>query len=206
MISSIQALSLRGLSPLTSTIAIALLGFAITGCDSAFMACTSAARDANDALSVVAAFPSTVGAIRRSPVNAAHRLLWPQRSDGDAAVLCYFDGFVPKAAPGREPYDRVALAVADGEVEFIAAGYQYSPPDNGAVGHRRSARSSAPYLLPLRSGRRSALGRGLAVRSAVSRRMSGRVQADGLKDPETNEYLHRAPDPSVSVRVTRRPC
>ncbi len=122
-----KALGATARRPSLASIAVStILLLVISACDDASMACTYAAQEHGNPVDVVAVFPSTVGAIRRSPVNATQRQLWPFRVDSEPATLCYLDGFVPKAAPGREPHDRVVLAVAGNDIEFIKSGYQES--------------------------------------------------------------------------------
>jgi hypothetical protein len=94
-------------------------------------ACVAMAQD--DRGTVVAAFLSTVGAIRRLPAVRDNPQLSRYDSDQPATV-CYIDGDIPKGPPpgpsGTIPpsFDRAVLVIVDQDSIFVAAGYRENLP------------------------------------------------------------------------------
>jgi hypothetical protein len=96
-------------------------------------ACISVAHD--DAGTVAAAFPSTVGAIRRLPAVRDNPQLAGFAADQPATV-CYIDGQIPKGPPPPDDpsatippsFDRAVLVVVGQTSVFIAAGYRQNMP------------------------------------------------------------------------------
>jgi hypothetical protein len=96
-------------------------------------ACVTTARD--DGGSVAAAFPSTVGAIRRLPLVNNNSQLSGYAAE-EPATVCYIDGQIPKGPPPpNDPaatippsFDRAVLVVLGHEAIFIAAGYRQNLP------------------------------------------------------------------------------
>jgi hypothetical protein len=94
--------------------------------------CQNMAKDDNG--TVVAAFASTIGAIRRLPAVANNPQL-DTYADAQVATVCYIDGEIPKG-PGSPPppatappsYDRAVLVVVGEDAIFVSAGYRDRMP------------------------------------------------------------------------------
>jgi hypothetical protein len=73
---------------------------------------------------VAGAFETTLGRVREEAA-ADH---WGDLPDSATAILCYIDGSIPKAPPGGRPFDRVVVAIVDGRLEMLMAGYRSAIP------------------------------------------------------------------------------
>jgi len=88
--------------------------------------CSEEATAFGPAFSVVGAFDTTVGSIRSIGARDANPTLWRSEPAEYEVVLCYLDGPVAKSPPGGVPFDRWVVGVANGDAEFIMAGYRTS--------------------------------------------------------------------------------
>ena len=73
---------------------------------------------------VMAALETTLGRVRE--VAATDH--WGNLPDSATAILCYIDGSIPKAPPGGRSFDRVVVAIVDGRLEMLIAGYRSAIP------------------------------------------------------------------------------
>jgi hypothetical protein len=116
---------LNSVHPTAQVLSLALIVL-LGGCpmDPAQATCEHAAATIGDELDVVGAFATTVGRIRAMEAVPIDPPRWPGLAPGHPATLCYLDGFVPHAPPGGDPFDRQAIAIVDGDIESIRAGYR----------------------------------------------------------------------------------
>jgi hypothetical protein len=98
----------------------------------AWEACSRAAGEYNG--SVAGSYATTVGYIRRLGLSG-EPARWPDLAPDHPAVLCYVDGQIAKGPPSPRDgqtaaasFDRAAVAVVDGHVELIIAGYRSNLP------------------------------------------------------------------------------
>ncbi len=84
--------------------------------------CATVAADRGPEFVVVAAYETTVDRVRAIQADVTP-VRWPELAGDTPAVLCYIDGFVPKAPPGGEPHDRSVIGVAGTHVDLIMSGY-----------------------------------------------------------------------------------
>ena len=74
---------------------------------------------------VVGAFATTVGAIRRFEAAPIGQQRWPKLADGYPAALCYIDGDIRRAVGGGDnAFDRAAIGVVDGDGQVVVAGFR----------------------------------------------------------------------------------
>jgi hypothetical protein len=111
---------------------IALLAVILVACGVAPPAgCLSVASD--DHGTVVAFFPSTVGAIRRLQIASASQNL-AAHGDSEPATLCYIDGAIPKGPPPQPSatippsFDRAVVVLVGQDVITVAAGHRQNVP------------------------------------------------------------------------------
>lgn len=116
------------------------LCLALTGCG--FLPPTAADRCAQAAIAysgaedpvVVGSFDTTVGAIRNLEPLDVQPQRWPDRQPSYPATLCYIDAAIPMApppplnGPPAKPFNRVLVAIVDGQSEMIVAGYREQLP------------------------------------------------------------------------------
>ena len=68
----------------------------------------------------VAAFDTTLGRVRALGLLPSSSDQWPGQADTDPAIVCYVDGFVPKAPPGGDPYDRAMVVIVRDRAELVS--------------------------------------------------------------------------------------
>lgn len=79
---------------------------------------------------LVGAFATTVGEVRGTMQGGSNGPIPPEVPDSELAALCYFDGEIPKGPPPdpsgtpQPSFDRIIVAVVDGDSTMIVAGYQ----------------------------------------------------------------------------------
>jgi hypothetical protein len=124
--------STQTLKMLMATVVIALFACACANGAGAIAAqeCATAAKDYSG--TSVAAFATTVGAMRGLAPRGGFDSRWPDLAADHAASLCYIDAdaiYAPQPAPGpgQSPfpeYNRAIIAVVDGTPELLVAGYR----------------------------------------------------------------------------------
>lgn len=118
-------------------VALALTACCAAGCGlltdgvvpSAAAQCQAAAQKQGPDFTVSGAFATTVERARSIQGPGGDPPLWPDVDGGDPAVVCYLDGFVPKAPPpvdgqAARSFDRAIVAIVNGEQTPLVAGYQ----------------------------------------------------------------------------------
>lgn len=79
---------------------------------------------------LVGAFATTVGEVRATIQGGSGGPIPPEVPDSEFAVLCYFDGEIPKGPPPdpsgtpQPSFDRIIVAVVGGDSTMIVAGYR----------------------------------------------------------------------------------
>lgn len=142
----IQLQALRiGSSPILGTLITSILILALTSCRTITpdaegsltpqAVCEAAAASYGSEFAVVAAFTTTVSAVRNFGPLESEPVLWPDLDGNDHATLCFLDGELAKAPPPSadsgeptRPFDRSIVAVADTRQSLIQAGYHESLP------------------------------------------------------------------------------
>ena len=116
---------------------LGVVGLAITGCSLLTQvvpatACDASAREYGGP--VVGAFATTIAGLRRVELRDGQPGRWADLPPDHPAVVCYIDAEIPKAPPPGpngelpDPYDRIVVAVVDGEAILLQAGYRNALP------------------------------------------------------------------------------
>lgn len=128
---------LHGGGPLLLS-AIAFLG--LTGCGPIFglqdarTVCDRVASSYGAGFKVSGVFVTDVRSLRRLQPEDADPALWSGAHEDEPGMLCYLDGELAKDPPlglegeVRDPFNRSAVGIVDGDVQLIAAGYQHAMP------------------------------------------------------------------------------